>query len=404
MKIRLYWILWIFLLSGILALSLIQNTMADSYVYVVNSYVHGSSPDWSTVAKIDAEELSLIGTVMVGDNAHSIAMVQSPNRLWVTCPDSDHIAVINPSTMELIDNIEIDGAEPTGIAVSPYNSRVYVTFYETGEVGIFDPQEMEMTSSIHVGGNPCSITFTPSGAKAYIVDYQEPAVYVIDAVRNTLITILDFPGYTIQDAVASPDGSSIYLSNMQQNKIEVIRTSDDSILAPMDTSLYPRGIAISPDGQYLFLGHYTSVDAYVDMIRLSDGQVVSTASIPSNPRCIKVSSDGQRIFVTEHNEDALYIYDVSGENLSLTGHIDLNTVNGRSASPVGLVVQEVASIVSPEMVIERPPRPQDLLPKEPIRLIDTLPIQFERYTYTTPDQTLTTQPWIMERFKKTLPS
>jgi DNA-binding beta-propeller fold protein YncE len=171
----------------------------------------------------------------------------------------------------------------------------------------------------------------------------------------------------------------------------------------MDTSLRPRGIAISPDGQYLFLGHYTAVDANVDMIRLSDGHVVSTASIPSNPRCIRVSSDGHRIFVSEHNEDALYVYDVSGETLSLAGHIDLNTVSGQNASPVGLVVQEVVYITSPEMVVERPPRPQDLLPKEPIRLIDTLPIQSGRYTYTMPAQTLPTQPWIMERFKKTPP-
>ena len=400
MKIRSHWSLWIFLLAGILTLSLIQNSMAYSYVYVVNSYVHGSNPDWSTVAKIDGEELTLIETVEVGDNAHSIAMVQSPNRLWVTCPNSDHIAVINPSTMELIDNIEIEGAQPMGIAVSPYNGRVYVTFYETGEVGIFDPQEMEMTSSIHVGGNPSSITFTPSGAKAYVVDYQEPAVQVIDAVRNELITILNFPGHAIQDATASPDGSTIYLANMDQNKIELIRTGDDSILAPMDTSLRPRGIAISPDGQYLFLGHYTAADAYVDMIRLSDGQVVSTAFIPANPRCIKASSDGHKIFVTEHNEDALYVYDVSGETLTLAGHIDLNTVSGQYASPVGLVVQEVAYISSQEILAEMPPRP---FPKEPIRLIDTLPIQSGRYTYTMPAQTLPTQPWIVEGFKKTPP-
>jgi len=150
---------------GILALSLIQNATAYSYVYVVNSYVHGSNPDWSTVAKIDGEDLSLIETVEVGDNAHSIAMVQSPNRLWVTCPDSDHIAVINPSTMELIDNIEIEGAQPTGIAVSPYDSRVYVTFSETGEVGIFNPQEMELISSIHVGAIPAASPLLPVGLK-----------------------------------------------------------------------------------------------------------------------------------------------------------------------------------------------------------------------------------------------
>ena len=126
---------------------------------------------------------------------------------------------------------------------------------------------------------------------------------MIDAVRNALITTLNFPGHAIQDAIASPDGSTIYLANMDQNKIEVIRTRDDFILAPMETSLHPRGIAISPDGQYLFLGHYTATDAYGHdpSLRRPGG---FHGFIPSNPRCIKVSSDGQRIFVTEHNEDA----------------------------------------------------------------------------------------------------
>jgi YVTN family beta-propeller protein len=388
MAIRSYGKLWFCLLTGLLALSLVQTTVADSYVYVVNSYVHGTSPDWSTVAKVDGEDLSLIGTVMVGDNAHSIAMVQSPNRLWVTCPASDQIAVINPSTMELVDNIEIEGADtrPMGIAVSPYNGRVYVTFEGTGSVGIFDPGERELISTVYVGGAPNSITFTPSGDKAYVVDYQRPAIYVIDAVSDTLITTLSFTGSAIQDAVSSPDGSFIYLANMDQNKIEVIRIRDNTILAPMTTSLRPRGIAISRDGRHLFLGHFTAVDAYVDMIRLSDGRIVSTAPIPSNPRCIAVSSDGQRIFVTEHNENALYAYDVSGETLDPVGHIDLNTVPGQYASPVGLVVQEVALIVGPVTTIERPPRPADLLPDlTPLRYRDTLPTK--------------PLPWIIEPFK-----
>lgn len=69
------------------------------------------------------------------------------------------------STMELIDNIEIEGAQPTGIAVSPYDSRVYVTFSETGEVGIFNPQEMELISSIHVGAIPAASPLLPVGLK-----------------------------------------------------------------------------------------------------------------------------------------------------------------------------------------------------------------------------------------------
>ena len=331
---------------SILALIMISagSAVADDHVYVVNSYVHVPSPTWSTVAKLEAEDLSLVETLQVYDDAHSIAITPDQSRLWVTCPPRNYIVLIDTETFEMFRLIGLGDIiihKPMGVAITPDGETAYVTYSETGKLGIWTAHEGVYIDRVDIGGNPNYITFTPDGAKAYVVDYENVTVTVVDTTDNTVMDILEFEGFGLQDAVISPDGSRLYVSNMQMNQIEVVRTSDNTILTPIVTEYNrPRGINISPNGQYLFVGHYLAVDALVTMIRLSDEMVVDTAYIPSNPRRIAVNTDGTRIYVTEHNEDEVYAYNVSGETLEFAAVQDLNTEPGYLASPVGIVVSE----------------------------------------------------------------
>jgi YVTN family beta-propeller protein len=317
-------------------------TLAEERVFVVNSYVHGSSPLWSTISMLRGSDLTILDTYQTYDNAHSIAATPDGMRLWITCPPRNYIVVMNAISFEKIKTIDLGDIiinRPTGVAITPDGRYAYVTFQETGEVGVYDAHTAAYVTTLSVGGRPDFIVFTPDGSKAYLVDYQNVQVRALRTSDNTIVKTLNFTGTGLQDAVVSPDGSRVYVSNMYGNQIEVIRTSDDNALTPIPTSLiYPRGIGISSDGDYLFIGHYLAVDAVVNMLRLSDNTVVSTADIPSNPRRIAVRPDGSRIFVSEHNEDECYAYDVSGESLTFAEVADLNTVPGYYASPVGLTI------------------------------------------------------------------
>ncbi|MBI1851022.1 MAG: hypothetical protein HYR85_11830 [Planctomycetes bacterium] len=126
---------------------------------------------------------------------------------------------------------------------------------------------------------------------------------------------LSFVGHALQDAVVNPDGSYVYVANMERNQIEVIRTLDDVALTPIPTDLRPRGIGISPDWAYLFVGHYLAADSVVNMMRLSDTTVVSSLPGFDNPRRIAVRGSGARFFVTDHNADKIVAVDVRVETL-----------------------------------------------------------------------------------------
>ena len=316
-------------------------SFGEDVVYVVNSYVHPPNPAWSTVMMLRNDTFAILKTLTLptGDDAHTIAVTPDGTRLWVTCPPSNGVCVIDAQTFEIESWIDLGAttsSEPMGVAFTPDGLLGYVTCH-SGDVVVFDASTTAYVTTISVGGAPDFIVFTPSGTKAYVVDYSGASVVAIRTSDNHVVATRVFEGHALQDAVVSPDGNRVYVSNMDENQIEVIRTSDDTVLAPILTEyIKPRGIGISPDGNYLFVGHYMAVDALVTMLRLSDYTVVSTAPIPSNPRRIAVRPGGRRIIVTEHNENECYAYTVSGESLALTFRTDLDTIAGFNASPVGI--------------------------------------------------------------------
>ncbi len=339
MRIRLFdgIVICIALLTSMLA-------QAGDYVYVANSYVHGTNPTWATVAKLSAADVELVDTLTVCNNAHTLALTPDRSRLWVTCPPINNIIIINTITFKKVRTIDLGDIiinSPMGVAITPDGTTAYVTYANTGQLGIWTANEGAYVDTVTIGGSPNFIVFTPDGSKAYVSDYSNSTIKVMDISDNSVLKTIDFAGPVLQDAVVSPDGSHVYVSNMEMDRIEVISTSDDTVFDPIATDyIHPRGINISPDGQYLFVGHYLAVDALVTMLRISDENVVATADIPSNPRVIAINKRGTRIYVTEHNSDEVYAYNVSGETLTYAASEDLNTVPGYYASPVGIVLSE----------------------------------------------------------------
>lgn len=368
----------LFLAFGALLFFVTSPIFASDVVYVVNSYVHNSPlPDWSTVDMLDGDDLSIMDTVSVGAGAHSVAVSPNGREIWVTCTRDNTISVIDAYNLDILRNIDLGDVDyrPMGIAFTPDGNHVYVTFESMGRVGVFVADTYELLSTIFVGDDPGYVLFTPDGRKAYVVNVQNPQVTVIRTSDSSVIATLDFGGVALQDAIVSPRGDRVYVSNMDQNQIEVIRTSDDTILAPIHTTqIHPRGISISSDGNYLFVGHYLGYDSTVNMLRLSDNRVVFSAEIPSNPRRIVLGSEGDRIYVSEHNGDECYAFNVAGESLTFASVVDLNTVSGFNASPVGLAIRKTLEI--PRLILLEDPHIYQPLPEQPPTLKPELDLPF----------------------------
>ncbi len=339
----------------IMAMSSIS--LASESVYVVNSFGrHSPTPQWSTVNQLSADNLSIIKTVTVGYDAHNLAVTPDGAQIWVTARGSKNISVIDAASFKIIRDIKGDFiATPLGIVFTPDGTRAYVACESIGQVVVFDAQTYSHLASIPVEGRPSYLVITPNGKKVYAIGYLSAKVISIRTSDNTVVATLSFRGHKLQDAVANANGSSIYVCNQDKNQIEVISTKDDSVLVPIPTSeIYPRGIGISPDGSYLFVGLNSGVQGVVNMLRLSDDSVVSSQKIGGTPRTIVVRPDGKRIFVADYDNDKCYAFDVEGENMTSAASVNLNTFKGSRAAPIGLAVAEAQTEGSKGEKIQAP--------------------------------------------------
>jgi YVTN family beta-propeller protein len=278
----------------------------------------------------------------VGYDSHNVAATPDGSLLWVTARGSNNISVVDADNLRILKIIKDPSVvTPLGIAFTPDGSRAYVASESISKVAIFDAKTYSYSSSITVEGKPSFIVITPNGQKVYVVDYLSAKVIVLRTSDNSVVSTLNFRGHKLQDAVVSPNGSNIYVCNQDKNQIEVIRTQDDSVLIPIPMpEIYPRGIGISPDGAYLFIGLNSGVEGVVDMLRLSDDSVVSRQKIHGTPRTIVVRPNGSRIFVSDYDNDKCYAFDIIGENLSSAAVVDLDKIKGSRSAPIGLAVVE----------------------------------------------------------------
>jgi DNA-binding beta-propeller fold protein YncE len=327
-----------FILAAFLLYLLPTTSKAAEYVYIVENN-HLSAPN--KLLKIRTSSMAVAREMDVYRDFYSIALSSEGSRLWGSFKNVNYIFLVNTRTFEKIKTIDLGDIilkKPAGIACTS-NNRAYVAFSETGEVGIYNATTGAYIDTISVGGTPMRIFISPDESFAYLVNYQgpPPKITVLRLSDHQVLKNITFEGPSVQEGVFSPDGSLFYLANMSEGQIERIRTSDHTLLTAYTTSdVNPRSLGITPDGSYLFVGHYTGVNSLVNMWKLSTWSIVDSANIPHNARFIAVREDGTRLYVSEHSGNQCYAFDVSGESLTHHDHLDL----GGGFVSMNLVINE----------------------------------------------------------------
>jgi phospholipase C len=185
---------------------------------------------------------------------------------------------------------------------------------------------------------------------AYVAGLVAGAVGVIDTSANTLLTAIS--GVTNPYGVAAtPDGSTVYVTNSGTNTVGVILTATNKISTNITVGLYPHGIAVTPDGLHAYVantGPNTGSTATpgpggsntVSVIATATNTVTATLNVGQAPEVIAISPDSSTVYVT--CQDGLYVIDAaSGRVRSVIGQ--LGGAHGVAVSADGTLVYVVDS-------------------------------------------------------------
>ncbi len=288
---------------------LVPGTM-DSPHYLVldelNGFWYVSLITSGFVLKFDLYTDELLDSLQVGNQPALMALDPVQQRLYVSRfmplpgqspSDSREIQQIDTRTMTVLAAVDVGADSPHGIALNAAGDTLWVASIQAshffriavnrfGEAG-YQPESFKIDPGVpdNYGINdglyePLEIELSPDGELLYITcsDVEVNELRAYSTADGSLQSSYD-TGLRPWHMIAASAGQTVYVTNNLGNSVSAIDLAARSGVGTItDTSFHtPHGIAVTGDGQYLFVTSSAAageLDSYLHQIDAAQGKVI----------------------------------------------------------------------------------------------------------------------------------
>ena len=269
-----------------------SSAAAQPYIY--------ESGGWgrSHVDVVDARTTTHVARIPVHSFPYGIAISPDYQEVYVASSDANVVDVIDVATNQVVGTIPV-GLSPNGIAFSPNGTRAYVA--NNTSISVVDTALRTVIATYGVVGalDLTSIIVSPDGSTLYATDFWRIQTVALDATTGAQRALLS-SGQT--GLALSPFGDRVYAATAYGTPLIAIDVNTNTVAESFSGGITENvaGIAVSPDGRYLFAAHSGTPRA-VSTFDLQAGRIVNGSYVGGiYPQGVAVSSNGRCLFVSSN--------------------------------------------------------------------------------------------------------
>ncbi len=240
--------------------------------------------DDDRIRLIDTETNTILPTEL--SIAHPIAMALTPDGNYLYVASGNNMVSVVETTHHTIVG-EIEGFDaPQDIKISPNGEFAYVSNAGNGTVSMIRTADLSISNTVGGLKTPLGLTFSVDGDYAYVADKADHSVVVIGTEEKAIVDVIygfNYPSYI----TATPDKNYVFISNSGNNTISVLRNTDRLLIGSIPIP-EPKSVAVTQDGQYLYVGSEVGT---VFKVRVLDQTILLAISGFHNPANITVTSN-----------------------------------------------------------------------------------------------------------------
>jgi YVTN family beta-propeller protein len=308
----------------------------------------GNTSD-SFIRVIDCAGDSVVARVPVSLGPSALCYNPQLNRICCACSARDEVTVIDCAADTVVRTIWVRGVEPRDICYDSATSCVYTANTYSNTVSVIDcagdtlvrlvpvgrwpvfittgppgkvycaNYEDSTVSVISVGGVqtvraghcPSALGFDPVNNKVYSAGYSPSSVAVIDALRDTVLTLLG-TGVSPNAVCYNPAGNNTYVTSQWTDTVYVIGGASDTVDAMITFVICrPGPLCYNTTNNHLYC-----LDSYGGLLFIIDGassSVLRTINTGGHPGNLVWSPASNRVYFS--NADALSILDCSTDSI-----------------------------------------------------------------------------------------
>lgn len=254
------------------------------------------------------------GTIPVGDGPWGIALSPDGATAYVALANANALDVVDLASGTVTATVPV-GTGPQYVAVSPDGALAYVTNASSSTVSVVDTATAMVTATIPMTATPLGVVFSSDGTKVYVATPADDVVNVIDVATSAIVSTINYAaGEAPYLLTLSPDGSTLYGTNLATDFLTQASLATQAVTATLAVPGGPTQVAFSPDGSVA----YISCQAGNSVAVLDPATNTITATIPvvGAPRGIAFAPDGSVAYVVRESLNAVAAIDVATQTIT----------------------------------------------------------------------------------------
>lgn len=326
-----------------------DDASARSFVYVPNS-------GEGTVSVIDTGANNVVATISVGASPGSVAVSPAGQRVYVGNYGDGTVSVIDAYSNQVVATVP-GLASPVDLRVTPDGTRLFILdgTFGAGALAVVETATLHNLGSVTIEDSPAHLAISPSGARVYVTNaydlrerrpclinptaFCDLTLFIADAGENRLLGQVVL-GDDLGAVAVSPDGRRAYVTNKVVDRgnlvgvISVLDTESNSVIDHISEPAF--NLAITPDGQTLYVLTTEVAGKQVAVVDLSSKEVAARIAVGQAPMSIAVNGPGTRVYTVNTNDNSVSVIDTATRSVIAT-------------IPVGLVPIASGAFVGPDI-------------------------------------------------------
>ncbi|MGB8367316.1 MAG: YncE family protein [Candidatus Babeliales bacterium] len=331
----------------------IAITPNGKFGYVANSN-NDNVPGGSTVTVLDLATNTIVKTITHAsfNEPYTVTINTAGTKAYVTNSGGTTVSIIDIATNTVTDTIVgFDG--PSGFVITPDEATAYVNNYGSAAgvgsgngttVNVVNLNTNTISGTIMVGLAPASLAVTPDGSRVYTINYVNgnPGTGTMSIIRTSDNTVVGtIKGFFGPFGIAiTPDGNFAYVTNFGSNNfspltggiapnvvsgttVSKVNLNSNNIVATFTLGNQPAGVAITPDGKFVYTSNYNTFYLGANFTNLTPGtgtiNVIDVCCdkilcpeivVGSSPASVTITPDGTRAYIANYSSNDVSVINI----------------------------------------------------------------------------------------------
>ncbi|HEX9562901.1 MAG TPA: hypothetical protein VF981_02980 [Gemmatimonadaceae bacterium] len=253
---------------------------SDGRIAVVTDYGTGPAPG-STLTIMDVPAKRVLHTAALGQytRPHGIVWLPGDSLVAVTSEASRHVVIVAIPSGAIRRAIPTTQGGSHMVGVTADGTRGWTGNMSDHTVSELNLVTGEFIRTIPVPAQPEAINVTPDGSEIWVGSNQTGRVSVVDPATGTVATVAEGVSWPYR-VLFTPDLKTVVLPDLRNHEVRFVdRASRRELSRLALAGAGPQGVAMTPDGRYLF--ESLSTQSRVVVIDMNTRTVVG--HIPAGP-------------------------------------------------------------------------------------------------------------------------